>query len=246
MFILLNKSYETLLREFKYLNSAFCRKNCHCWSHGGAWVLCCHCGGKVAQKAPGVLAVKGKLKNQNSKPYLKAKNNCLNPPPSNSSIRPKKGVTSDAILPVKTTRPVNIKLQPRSANITGSQKPKLEPPKLLNKKRLTSRYVSANPNCNLSSKSHQQHEGGSSTTGKLSRKSMRSFTTQESKTKKQQETDQGNAKRADFVDKTQVENSSLDGFLKDTNKENLPQTLSEPKQKTDSELCNISKPRTDS
>jgi uncharacterized surface protein with fasciclin (FAS1) repeats len=75
---------------------------------------------------------------------------------------------------------------------------------------------------------------------------MRSFTTQESKTKKQQETDQGNAKRADFVDKTQVENSSLDGFLKDTNKENLPQTLSEPKQKTDSELCNISKPRTDS
>ncbi|XP_042788958.1 cytoskeleton-associated protein 2-like isoform X2 [Panthera tigris] len=31
------------------------------------------------------LAAKGKLKCQNTKPYLKAKNNCLNPPPSKST-----------------------------------------------------------------------------------------------------------------------------------------------------------------
>uniref|UniRef100_A0A8C0ZUK3 Cytoskeleton-associated protein 2-like protein n=1 Tax=Castor canadensis TaxID=51338 RepID=A0A8C0ZUK3_CASCN len=139
------------------------------------------------------LAAKGKLKNQNTKPYLKAKNTCPNPPPSNSSIRPKKGITNNAVLPVKSTRPVTIKIQPRSANITGSQKPKLEPPKLLNK-RLTSTCASANPNYKLSSKSHQQHEAGSSTARELSKKPIRSPITQEWKTAKQQGTDQGNAK----------------------------------------------------
>ncbi|XP_073906371.1 cytoskeleton-associated protein 2-like [Castor canadensis] len=191
------------------------------------------------------LAAKGKLKNQNTKPYLKAKNTCPNPPPSNSSIRPKKGITNNAVLPVKSTRPVTIKIQPRSANITGSQKPKLEPPKLLNK-RLTSTCASANPNYKLSSKSHQQHEAGSSTARELSKKPIRSPITQEWKTAKQQGTDQGNAKCTDFVDNTHVENSSLDGFLNELNKENLPQTLSKGLQKTDSELCNISKPKTDS
>jgi cytoskeleton-associated protein 2 len=161
------------------------------------------------------------------------------------SIRPKKGITNNAVLPVKSTRPVTIKIQPRSANITGSQKPKLEPPKLLNK-RLTSTCASANPNYKLSSKSHQQHEAGSSTARELSKKPIRSPITQEWKTAKQQGTDQGNAKCTDFVDNTHVENSSLDGFLNELNKENLPQTLSKGLQKTDSELCNISKPKTDS
>ncbi|XP_036729797.1 cytoskeleton-associated protein 2-like isoform X4 [Balaenoptera musculus] len=134
------------------------------------------------------LAAKGKLKCQNTKPYLKAKNNCPKPPASKSTIRPKKDVTNHVALPVKATRPISIKLQSRPASITGSQRPKLEPPKLLGKKRLTSECASSNPNCKPSGSSQQQHEFGSSTTGKLSRKTMGSLNIQELKTTKQQET----------------------------------------------------------
>uniref|UniRef100_A0A8C9A6K9 Cytoskeleton associated protein 2 like n=1 Tax=Prolemur simus TaxID=1328070 RepID=A0A8C9A6K9_PROSS len=136
------------------------------------------------------LAAKGKLKSQNTKPYLKAKNNCPNLPPSKSTIRPQKDITNHVVLPVKDKRSVSIKLQPRPANITGCQKPKLEPPKLLGKG-LISRYVSSNSNCKPSSKSHQQHEAGSSTVGELSRKPVGSLKIQEVKTTKQQVIDQG-------------------------------------------------------
>ncbi|XP_045406022.1 cytoskeleton-associated protein 2-like [Lemur catta] len=191
------------------------------------------------------LAAKGKLKSQNTKPYLKAKNNCPNLPPSKSTIRPQKDITNRVVLPVNDKRSVSIKLQPRPANITGCQKPKLEPPKLLGKG-LISRYVSSNSNCKPSSKSHQQHEAGSSTVGELSRKPMGSLKIQEVKTTKQQVIDQGTAKCTDSVDNTHVENESLDKFLKEINKENLPQTLSNPERKPDPELCTISKPKTNS
>ncbi|KAM6179266.1 cytoskeleton-associated protein 2-like [Erethizon dorsatum] len=187
------------------------------------------------------LAAKGKLKNQNPKPYLKAKNNCPNPPPSKSTIKPKKDATNHAVLPVKATRPISIKLQSRATNITGSQKPKFEAPKLAGKS-LTSRGVSSNPNCKPSSKGHQQHEAGSSAKGELSRKPTRSPNAQRLKTTKQQITGRANAKCADSVGDTHIENKSS-GEL---NKENLPQTLSEPERQPDPALCPTSKPKTHS
>uniref|UniRef100_H0VGW1 Cytoskeleton associated protein 2 like n=1 Tax=Cavia porcellus TaxID=10141 RepID=H0VGW1_CAVPO len=187
------------------------------------------------------LAAKGKLKNQNTKPYLKAKNNCPNPPPSKSTIKLKNDVTNRAVLPVKTTRSINIKLQCKPATVPGSQKPKLEGPKLVGKS-LTSRGVSSNPTCKPSSKSHQQHEAGPSTTENLSSKPMRSPKTQGPKSTKQRVTAQANAKYTD----THVQNKSLDGLLKELNKENLLQTLSEPEKKPDPALCTISKPKTNS
>ncbi|KAM4867097.1 cytoskeleton-associated protein 2-like [Thomomys bottae] len=186
------------------------------------------------------LAAKGKLKNPNTKHYLKAKNNDSIPPPSKSTIRPKKDITSHAVLPIKSTRTVNIKLQFRPTNTIGSQKPKLEPP--LNK-RPTSRYASSNSNYKPPSKSHQQREAGSSTT-ELSTKPVRSSTTQELKTTKQQGAGQGNAKWMDSVDHSHTEDKSVGGFLNEMNKENLLQTSSEPKQKPDLELHTISKPKT--
>uniref|UniRef100_A0A2K6UDR0 Cytoskeleton associated protein 2 like n=1 Tax=Saimiri boliviensis boliviensis TaxID=39432 RepID=A0A2K6UDR0_SAIBB len=190
------------------------------------------------------LAAKGKLKSQNTKPYLKSKNNCPNPPPSKSTIRPKNDVTDHAVLPVKPKRSISIKLQPRPPNITGSQKPKLEPPKLLDK-RLTSECVSSNPYSKPSSKSFQQRGARSSTT-ELSRKLVGSLNIEQLKTTKLQVTDQGNAKCTDSMNNTHVENESLDNFLKGTNKENLPQTLSEPDRKPDPKLCTTSKPKIDS
>ncbi|XP_032099556.1 cytoskeleton-associated protein 2-like [Sapajus apella] len=190
------------------------------------------------------LAAKGKLKSQNTKPYLKSKNNCPNPPPSKSTIRPKNDVTNHGVLPVKPKRSIGIKLQPRPPNITGSQKPKWEPPKLLGK-RLTSECVSSNPYSKPSSKSFQQREAGSSTT-ELSRKLVGSLNIEQLKTTKQQVTDQGNAKCTDSINNTHVENKSLDNFLKETNKENLPQTLSEPERKPDPKLRTTSKPKIDS
>ncbi|XP_008055298.1 cytoskeleton-associated protein 2-like [Carlito syrichta] len=186
------------------------------------------------------LAAKGKLKSQNTKPYLKAKNNCPNPPPSKSTVRP-----NHVVLPVKAKKPISVKLQPRPANIIGSQKPKLEPPKPVDKK-LTSGCVSSNPNCKPSSKNDQQHETGSSTTRELPRKPVVSLNIQEFKTSKQQVTDKGNAQCTDSTDSTHIENESLDNFLKEMNKENLPQTLSGPEGKPDPELHTTSKPKTNS
>ncbi|XP_014647092.1 PREDICTED: cytoskeleton-associated protein 2-like [Ceratotherium simum simum] len=191
------------------------------------------------------LAAKGKLKCQNTKPYLKAKNNCPNPPPSKSTIRPKKDVTNHVALPVKATRPISSKLQPRPTSITGSQKSKVEPPKLLGK-RLTSGCVSSNPNSRPSSSSQQQREAGSSSAGELSRGTVGSLNTQELKTAKQQVTGQGNAKCADSVDNAHVEKESLDSFLKEENKENLPQTLPHSERKPNPELQTKSKPKTNS
>uniref|UniRef100_A0A2K5EUU0 Cytoskeleton-associated protein 2 C-terminal domain-containing protein n=1 Tax=Aotus nancymaae TaxID=37293 RepID=A0A2K5EUU0_AOTNA len=172
------------------------------------------------------LAAKGKLKSQNAKPYLKSKNNCPNPLPSKSTIRPKNDVTDHAVLPVKPKMSISVKLQPRPLNITGSQKPKLEPPKLLGK-RLTSECVSSNHNSKL-------------------RKLVGSLNIEQLKTTKQQVTDQGNAKCTDSMNNTHVENESLDNFLKETNKGNLPQTLSEPERKPDPKLHTTSKPKIDS
>ncbi|XP_053445806.1 cytoskeleton-associated protein 2-like [Nycticebus coucang] len=191
------------------------------------------------------LAAKGKLKSQNTKPYLKAKNNCPNLPPSKSTIRPQKNITSHVILPIKDKSSTSIKLQPRPASITGCQKPKLEPPKLPGK-RLISTYVSTNPDCKPSSKSCQQHKARSSTVGELSKKPTGSLNIQELKTTKQQVIDQTIAKCTDSMDNTHVENESLGGFLKDTNKENLLQILSKPEKNPDPELCTRNKPKTNS
>ncbi|XP_027478202.1 cytoskeleton-associated protein 2-like isoform X1 [Zalophus californianus] len=189
------------------------------------------------------LAAKGKLKCQNTKPYLKAKNNCLNPLPSKSNIIPKKDVINRVALPIKATRPISIKLQPRPANITESQKAKLEAPKLQGK-RLTSECVSSNSNCKPSSNSQQQHKAGSSTIGELSRKTVGSFNIQELKTVKQQVADQRNTKCLDSVDNNHVENEPLDSCLKEMNKENLPQTFSDSERKPNPELWTIGKPKT--
>ncbi|XP_004475792.3 cytoskeleton-associated protein 2-like [Dasypus novemcinctus] len=182
------------------------------------------------------LAAKGKLKCHNTKPYLKAKNNCPNPAPSKSNIKPKKYVSNHIALPVKATRPISIKLQPRPAHITGPQKPKLDPPKLLGK-RLTSGCVSSDPSCN-----QQQHENRSSTL-ELSGKLVGPLNVQESKTTKQQVADQGNAKCIGSVGNIRVGNESLGSLLTEINKENLPQTLSDSKKKPDPELSTVSKPK---
>ncbi|XP_020741690.2 cytoskeleton-associated protein 2-like isoform X2 [Odocoileus virginianus] len=188
------------------------------------------------------LAAKGKLKCQNTKPYLKAKNNCPNPPPSKSTIGPKKDVTNHVALAVKATRSISIKLQSRPANITRSQRPKLEPPKL--GKRLTSESVSSSPNGKPPGSSQQLHGFGSSTDGEQPRETMGSLNIQELKTTKQQVTDQRIAKRTDPVDNTHVENESLGGCLKEMNKENLPQDLPDSERKPNPESWTINKPKT--
>ncbi|KAM9721340.1 cytoskeleton-associated protein 2-like isoform 2-T2 [Dama dama] len=188
------------------------------------------------------LAAKGKLKCQNTKPYLKARNNCPNPLPSKSTIGPKKDVTNHVALPVKATRSISIKLQSGPANITRSQRPKLEPPKL--GKRLTSESVSSNPNGKPPGNSQQLHGFGSSTDGEQPRETMGSLNIPELKTTKQQVTDQRTAKRTDPVDNMHVENESLGGCLKEMNKENLPQDLPDSERKPNPESWTINKPKT--
>ncbi|XP_043324739.1 cytoskeleton-associated protein 2-like isoform X2 [Cervus canadensis] len=188
------------------------------------------------------LAAKGKLKCQNTKPYLKAKNNCPNPPPSKSTIGPKKDVTNCVALPVKATRSISIKLQSRPANITRSQRPKLEPPKL--GKRFTSESVSSNPNGKPPGNSQQLHGFGLSTDGEQPRETLGSLNIPELKTTKQQVTDQRTAKRTNPVDNTHVENESLGGCLKEMNKENLPQDLPDSERKLNPESWTINKPKT--
>ncbi|EPY82041.1 cytoskeleton associated protein 2-like protein [Camelus ferus] len=83
---------------------------------------------RAAEKAAGVPSSQGKAE-----------------VPKHQTIRPKKDVTNHVALPVKPTRPISTELRFRTANITRSQRPQLEPPKLLGK-RLTSGYVSSNPN----------------------------------------------------------------------------------------------------
>nr|XP_019569574.1 PREDICTED: cytoskeleton-associated protein 2-like [Rhinolophus sinicus] len=175
------------------------------------------------------LAAKGKLKCPDSKPYLKAKSNCPNPPPSKSVVRPKKNVTNHAALPVKAARPVSIRLQPRPANIPGSQEPQLEPLKRLGE-RLTSEHVSSNPNGEPSRRSQQQHEAGSST-GELSGKTMGSFNMQELKATKPQVTDAGSAARVESVDKACGGGESVHGCPQDVNKENLPHAFPRSERK---------------
>ncbi|XP_007957591.1 cytoskeleton-associated protein 2-like [Orycteropus afer afer] len=192
------------------------------------------------------LAAKGKLKCQNTKPYLKANNSRPNPAPSKSTIRPKKDAANHvAFLPVKTTRPSSLQCKPRPANIPGGQKPKLDPPKLLNKK-LTSGCVSSKLNYKPSSSGQRPLKTGSSTTGKLSGKPVGSLPRQELKTTKQQVTDERKTKCTDSVDNTHVENEYLDCFLKQINKENLSQNLSDLERKADLEFCTINKPKTHS
>ncbi|XP_048208324.1 cytoskeleton-associated protein 2-like isoform X2 [Perognathus longimembris pacificus] len=188
------------------------------------------------------LAAKGKLKNLNTKPYLKAKNNGSIPPPSKSTIGPKKDITSHAGLPTKSTRTTNIKLQSRPTNITGSQKPKSEP---LLSKRPASGCASSKANCKPSSKSHQQQQKAASSTAELATKPRRSSATQGLKPAQQCGERQGGAKGMDSVGNSHVRNKLLGGSLKEMNKENLPLTSSEPKQKPDPELRTICQPKTD-
>ncbi|XP_008158472.2 cytoskeleton-associated protein 2-like [Eptesicus fuscus] len=190
------------------------------------------------------LAAKGRLKCQNSKPYLKAKNNCPNPPSSKSTIRPKKDVANHVALPVKATRPISLKHQPRAAIIPGSQKPKLEPPKLLGK-RLTSGCVSSLPNCKPSSNCQQQHKAGASS-GELSRKTVGSLNIQELKAAKQQVADQGNTAHANSVDNVRGESESSHNFLKEVNKENLSQTVLDSEKTPHPQLWTKSEPKTSS
>ncbi|XP_066233823.1 cytoskeleton-associated protein 2-like isoform X1 [Saccopteryx leptura] len=187
------------------------------------------------------LAAKGKLKCQNSKPYLKAKNNCSNPLPSKSTIRPQKNVTNHVALPVRAARPISNKLQPRPASIMGSKKPKLEPPKPLGK-RLTLGCVSSNPNCKPSS-SHQQQHKAELSAGEPSRKTVGSLSTQELKAAKQQVTGQEHAAHIDSVDNVDGDSESLHNFLKEMNKENSPQTLLGSKKVPYPQLWTKSKPK---
>ncbi|CAK6435308.1 unnamed protein product [Pipistrellus nathusii] len=189
------------------------------------------------------LAAKGKLKCQNSKPYLKAKNNCPNPPSSKSTIRPKKDVANHAALPVKATLPISNKRQSIPTIIPGSQKPKLEPPKLLGK-RLTSGCVSSLPNCKPSS-SRQQHKAGASS-GELLRKTLGSLNIQELKAAKQQVTGPGNTAHADSVDNVRGEGESSQNFLKEVNKENLSQTVLDSDKTPHPQLWTKSEPKTSS
>ena len=145
-------------------------------------------------------------------------------------------------MPVKTTRSISIKLPSRPANITRSQRPKLEPPKL--DKRLTSESVSSNPNGKPPGNSQQLHGFGSSTAGEQTRETMGSLNIQKLKTTKQQVTDQRTAKGTDPVDNTHVENESLGGCLKEMNKENLPQDLPDSERKPNPESWTINKPQT--
>ncbi|XP_031227728.1 cytoskeleton-associated protein 2-like isoform X2 [Mastomys coucha] len=195
------------------------------------------------QKLQEYLAAKGKLKDPNTKPYLKAKTICPKPPSSKYTPGPKKDVSNHVVLPSKTTRPINIKFQTKPASSTGSQRPEGKPPNLPSKG-LTSRCFSSNSDYKQSSKPLQQRKAVPSTAG-LSRKPGQSPDTQELKTKKQQETHRGNAKCTDPVANTHAENQSLDGFLDETNKENLPQTLLKP-EKPDPDLHSIKKPNTGS
>lgn len=190
------------------------------------------------------LAAKGKLKCPDSKPYLKAKSNCPNLPPSKSTVRPKKDVTNHAALPVKAARPISRRLQPRPANVRGSQEPQLEPPKRLGE-RLTSERISSNPNGEPSIRSQQEHKAGSSTR-ELSGKTSGSLNTQELKAAKLQATDTGNAARADSVDKAHGGGESLHGCPEDMNKENLPHTLLHPERKPQPESWDRSEPETSS
>lgn len=145
-------------------------------------------------------------------------------------------------MPVKATRSISIKLQSRPANITRSQRPKLEPPKL--GKRLTLESVSSNPNGKPPGSSQQLHGFGPSTDGEQPRETMRSLNIQELKTTKQQVIDQRIAKHTDPVDNTHVENESLGGCLKEMNKENLPQDLPDSERKPNPESWTINKPKT--
>lgn len=187
------------------------------------------------------LAAKGKLKYQNSKPYLKAKNNCPNPPSSKSTIRPKKDVANHAALPVKAT---SIKHQPRPAIIPGPQKPKLEPPKLLGQ-RPTSGCISSLPNCKPSSNRQQQLKAGASS-GELSRKTVRSLNIQELKGAKQQVTRPGNTAHADSVDNVRGEGESSHNFPKELNKENLSQIVLDSEKTPHPQLWTKSEPKTSS
>ncbi|XP_036118842.1 cytoskeleton-associated protein 2-like [Molossus molossus] len=188
------------------------------------------------------LAAKGKLKCQNSKPYLKAKNNCPNPPPSKSTIRPKKDVTNRVALPVKATRPISINRQPRPASILVSQKPKLEPPKLLGK-RLPSGCVSSDPNCKPSSSHQPWHRAGSSS-GELSRKTGGSLNIQELKAAKG--TDQGKAAHTDSVDIVPGEGETLHSPVNEVNKENVSQTLLDSEKMPHTQLWTKNKPKNSS
>ncbi|XP_049990232.1 cytoskeleton-associated protein 2-like [Alexandromys fortis] len=185
------------------------------------------------------LAAKGKLKDPNTKPYLKAKNICPKPPSSKYTPGPKKDVSSHAVLPVRTTKPINIKLQTKPASITGSQKPELEPRKLADKG-LTSRCFSSNSDYKQSSKSQPQHRATSSTTG-LPSKPRQSPGTQDLEPKKQQPAHQGTADCTNPAARTNIKNQSLKGFQDEMNKENLL----EP-GKPDPDLCPRSKPNTGS
>lgn len=147
-------------------------------------------------------------------------------------------------MPVKATRPISIKHQPRAAIIPGSQKPKLEPPKLLGK-RLTSGCVSSLPNCKPSSNRQQQHKAGASS-GELSRKTVGSLNIQELKAAKQQVTDQGNTAHANSVDNVRGESESSHNFLKEVNKENLSQTVLDSEKTPHPQLWTKSEPKTSS
>lgn len=147
-------------------------------------------------------------------------------------------------MPVKATRPISIKCRPSTAIIPGSQKPKLEPPKLLGK-RLTSGCVSSLPNCQPSGSCQQQHEAGSSS-GELSGKTVGSLHIQGLKAAKQQVTEQGNTVHADSVDSVCSEGESSHNFLKEVNKENLSQTVLDSEKTPHPQLWTKSKPKTSS
>ncbi|XP_039728554.1 cytoskeleton-associated protein 2-like isoform X1 [Pteropus medius] len=172
-------------------------------------------------------------------PYLKAKN-CPNPSLSKSTVRPKKDITNHITLPVKAARPISIRLQPRAANVPGSQKPDLKPPKLLGKRPALG-YVSYNANCRPPSRSKQKHKTGPPTRQR-SRETVQLLDTQGLEAASQQVTGPGTAACADSVDSTCGGGRYLQSCLEDANKENLPHDLLGSKGKPQLPLWARSKP----
>ncbi|XP_075419240.1 cytoskeleton-associated protein 2-like [Tenrec ecaudatus] len=192
------------------------------------------------------LAAKGKLKSQNPKPYLKANNICPKPAPSISTVRPKKDVTDHVALPIKTTRPISLRLQPRPTNVTGAQKPNLNPPKPLGKRRLTAACVSSGLTCKPSSSTQQHLKSASSATRKAARDSVESLLSQKPKTAKPRVTNHGTGERMDSKDSAPTENESSGHFLKERDKENLPQPFSDADRNPAPQCCSPRKPKTNS
>ncbi|KAM6178281.1 cytoskeleton-associated protein 2-like [Rhynchocyon petersi] len=168
------------------------------------------------------------------------------PTASYRTVGPRNDVRSHVVVPANTTRPTGLKLQPRTTSTAGTQKPKVDPPKILSQ-RIISRCAASNQNYKLPNNGQQQPKIGPSTLREASRKPVMSLNRKEFTTTKKQVTDQTKAEGVDSVENNaHVENEPLDHFVKEVNKENLPHTLSNSERKPAPEFCTVSKVETNS